>query len=233
MLSIVINNFFMGSKLEVCIDNLGGLEACIAGNADRIELCSLLIKDGLTPTIELMEQASIISIPIRVMIRPKPGNFIFSSFDLKKMLNDIDTVKSFGFEGIVIGSTLASRELDKDVLKALINRASGLRKTLHRAIDTIFNPVGAVETAINLGFDCILSSGGSKNAVDGLSTLKEMKKRASGRIEIMPGSGINPENAQSISSAGFNWLHSSCSSNLRNNSITDINKIKNIKNAID
>jgi len=65
----------MTSKLEVCIDSISGLEACVNGNADRIELCSSLKYGGLTPSDELMKYASKINIPARVMIRPKKGNF--------------------------------------------------------------------------------------------------------------------------------------------------------------
>ena len=223
----------MKTKLEVCIDNLAGLEACIKGNADRIELCSSLIHGGLTPTIDLMKQASDIEIPIRIMIRPKSGNFHYSSTDLKQMKNDIDMAHSFGFEGVVFGAILVNGSIDQTFLEKLVTHAFGLKKTLHRAIDTISDPVGAVNTAIKLGFDCILSSGGLETANEGLLVLKEMQSIALGKIDIMPGSGVNPENAQKIAkSSNFNWLHSSCSSLLENKPFTDANKIISIKNEI-
>jgi len=150
----------MKTKLEVCIDNLAGLEACIKGNADRIELCSSLIHGGLTPETDLMRSASNATIPVRVMVRPKSGNFHYSSRDLRQMKDDIDMARSFGFEGVVFGATLVNGSIDQTFLEKLITHSFGLRKTLHRAIDTISDPVGAVNIAINLGFDCILSSGG-------------------------------------------------------------------------
>ena len=114
-----------------------------------------------------------------------------------------------------------------------MEHASELKKTLHRAIDTISKPVSAVKIATDLGFDCILSSGGAKTAHDGLSVLKEMHTKALGKIEIMPGSGVNPENAQKIAmSSNFNWIHSSCSGTFENSSFTDSNKIISIKNEI-
>jgi len=223
----------METKLEVCIDNLAGLEACIKGNADRIELCSSLIHGGLTPETNLMRQASNVAIPVRMMIRPKSGNFHYSSTDLKQMKNDIDMARSFGFEGVVFGAILVNGSIDQTFLEKLVTHAFGLKKTLHRAIDAISDPVGAVNTAINLGFDCILSSGGFDKANEGLLVLKEMHSMALGKIEIMPGSGVNPENAQKIAkSSNFNWLHSSCSSLLENRPFTDANKIISIKNEI-
>ena len=223
----------MVTKLEVCIDNLAGLEACIEGNADRIELCSSLIQGGLTPTVELMKQASESKIPLRIMVRPKSGNFHYSSSDLDQMKKDIDMAHSFGFEGVVFGATLSNGCIDQAILEKLVEHASELKKTLHRAIDTISKPVSAVKIATDLGFDCILSSGGAKTAHDGLSVLKEMHTKALGKIEIMPGSGVNPENAQKIAmSSNFNWIHSSCSGTFENSSFTDSNKIISIKNEI-
>jgi len=221
----------MKTKLEVCIDNLAGLEACIKGNADRIELCSSLIHGGLTPETDLMRHASNSVIPVRVMVRPKSGNFYYSSQDLRQMKDDIDMARSFGFEGVVFGATLVNGEIDQTFLEKLVKHALGLKKTLHRAIDTVTDPVAAVDIASNLGFDCILSSGGFKTADEGLLVLKGMQRRALGKIEIMPGSGVNPTNAHKIAkSSNFNWLHSSCSSLLKNSPFTDANKIISIKN---
>ena len=223
----------MKTKLEVCIDNLAGLEACIKANSDRIELCSSLIHGGLTPETNLMRSASNVAIPVRMMIRPKSGNFHYSSTDLRQMKDDIDMARAFGFEGVVFGATLVNGSIDQTFLEKLVTYSFGLKKTLHRAIDTISDPVGAVNIAINLGFDCILSSGGFETANEGLLVLKEMHSIALGKIEIMPGSGINPENAQKIAkSSNFKWLHSSCSSELKNSSFTDANKIISIKNEI-
>jgi len=223
----------MKTKLEVCIDNLAGLDACIKGNADRIELCSSLIHGGLTPETDLMRHASNAAIPVRMMVRPKSGSFHYSSQDLRQMKDDIDMARAFGFEGVVFGATLVNGSIDKNFLEKLITHAIGLKKTLHRAIDTLSDPVGAVNIAINLGFDCILSSGGFDKANEGLLVLKEMHSIALGKIEIMPGSGVNPKNAQKIAkSSNYNWIHSSCSSLHENRSFTDANKIISIKNEI-
>ena len=223
----------MASKIEVCIDSISGLEACIKGKADRIELCSSLKYGGLTPSNELMKLASEVNIPCRVMIRPKKGNFVYSDEDLNQMFNDIDKARSYNLDGIVFGATLPNGELDEVFLKELISHSHGFKKTLHRAVDIISNTIEAVEIAINLGFDTILSSGGFQTAIEGIEVLKGMQKRAKGRIEIMPGSGINPQNiGEIISDCDFTWLHSSCSIHSQNVKTTDTQTIKDIKNAI-
>ena len=106
----------MRSKLEVCIDSISGLEACVKGKADRIELCSSLGLGGLTPSDELMELASKVNIPCRVMLRPKKGNFEYSSRDLQQMLRDIDKTRSYNLDGVVFGATLLNGELDQEFL---------------------------------------------------------------------------------------------------------------------
>ena len=223
----------MESKLEVCIDSCSGIEACIEGNADRIELCSSLQYGGLTPSEELLELASECGIVVRAMIRPKKGSFVYTSEDLKQMLSGIDKVRSYNIEGVVFGATLPNGELDLDFLEELVSHSIGLNKTLHRAVDTINKTIESVETGIKLGFDTILSSGGYETAIEGSSVLSEMHKRASGRIHIMPGSGINPLNAnQFINKCHFEWIHSSCSININKLSLTDAQIIKNLKNAI-
>ncbi len=223
----------MKSKLEVCIDSCVGIEACIEGNADRIELCSSLQYGGLTPSEELLELASECGIVSRAMIRPKKSSFVYTSEDLKQMLSDIDKVRSYNIEGVVFGATLLNGELDLDFLEKLVDHSIGLNKTLHRAVDAINETIESVETGIKLGFDTILSSGGRENAIEGLSVLSEMHKRASGRIHIMPGSGINPHNANHfINKYHFEWIHSSCSIKKNKLSLTDAQTIKSLKNAI-
>ena len=114
------------------------------------------------------------------------------------MLDDIDMVRSFRIQGIVFGATLSKGGLDEDFLEQLISHAFGLKKTLHRAVDTLNQTIDSVEIGIKLGFDTILSSGGQKTALEGLPVLSEMQSRAAGKITIMPGSGINPISARQI-----------------------------------
>ena len=223
----------MKTNLEICIDSCNGVEACVEGGADRIELCSSLHHGGLTPSYEVLKLASGSGLPLRAMIRPRKGGFVYSSEDLKKMLDDIDMVRSFKIEGIVFGATLSKGGLDQDFLEQLISHAFGLEKTLHRAVDTLHQTIDSVEIGIKLGFDTILSSGGQKTALEGLSVLSEMQTRAAGKIRIMPGSGVNPISAKLIlNECHFDWIHSSCSIQKNDKKMTDLQSIKNLKNAL-
>ncbi len=197
--------------IEICVDDADGLQAAVAGGADRIELCSVLELGGLTPSPGLLALASRAPVPVRVMIRPRPGDFVFSEADIKTMLADIAAVREAGLEGVVLGASLGDGRLDLDVLKTLRSAASGLRATLHRAIDLVPDMSEAVEQAIELGFDTILTSGRARTAVEGIEDIALAHRLAAGRITIMAGSGVNGDTApQVLSRIRLDALHGAC-----------------------
>jgi copper homeostasis protein len=167
------------------------------------------------------------------MIRPRKGDFVYSSEELKKMQSDIDMVRSFNIDGVVFGAILPNGSLDEDLLEELISYSVGFKKTLHRAVDTMPKTKDSVQIGIQLGFDTILSSGGKNTALEGLSVLSEMHKLASGKINIMPGSGVNSKSVKQIlKNYHFDWIHSSCSIEKNGHKLTDMQLIKSLKNAI-
>jgi copper homeostasis protein len=198
--------------LEVCVDTPTGLAAAVAGGADRIELCAALSLHGLTPAPGLMAQAARANCPVYAMIRSRQGDFVYGAEDFDAMRADIDAVRDFGLAGVVIGANRPSGELDAEMLAALIDHASGLGVTLHRAFDLVPDFAAALETAITLGFERILTSGGERSAPAGAATLAALVTRAAGRISIMAGSGLNADNVASlIARTGVREVHGSCS----------------------
>ncbi|MBB5573115.1 MULTISPECIES: copper homeostasis protein CutC [Rhizobium] len=198
--------------LEVCVEDIAGLNAAIAGGADRIELCSALAVGGLTPSAGLMQAAARAPIPAYAMIRPRAGSFVYSADELDVMKNDIDAAHHAGLPGVVLGASLPDGRLDSDTLRALVAHAGSLGKTLHRAFDLVSDIEEAVELAISLGFERILTSGREKTAAEGVAALEQAIAVAAGRIAIMPGSGVN------IGTVGKLWprlaineIHASCS----------------------
>ncbi|EJN03984.1 copper homeostasis protein CutC [Phyllobacterium sp. YR531] len=201
--------------LEVCVDNPEGLAAAIQGGADRVELCSALDLGGLTPTPGLIGQAKASPIPIYAMIRPRPGNFVFSETDIDAMLREIDTIRSNGLTGAVFGANLANGALDYKTLGRLIRQCDGLKVTLHRAFDLVPDIAEAINIAIELGFERILTSGRALTSVEGIDDLKLIFELAEGKIKIMPGSGVNISNAgMLLDCIPFSEIHSSCSVSL-------------------
>ncbi len=198
--------------LEVCVDTLAGLETAVEGGADRIELCAALDVGGLTPSAGFMRAAGSCGVPVQVLIRPRTGTFCYSPAEIDLIRRDIDTVRACGLAGVVIGASTEDGRLDTDALRALMNQASGLDTTLHRAFDLAADQAEALEAAVCLGFHRILTSGGAVKAADGLERLAGLVDQAAGRISIMPGSGVTaPLVPTFLDRIAIREIHASCS----------------------
>lgn len=201
----------MTIRIEICTDDVAGIHAAAEGGANRVELCSALDLGGLTPSPGLIAAAARASLPVRAMIRPRAGDFRFTEAEIEAMLADIAAVRAASLSGVVLGASTADDKLDLAVLGRLVAAAGDLGKTLHRVVDTLHDPLTAVDQAIDLGFDCILTSGGALRAEGGTDVIAAMVARAAGRIDIMAGSGVKAANAAAIlKTTGADWLHSSC-----------------------
>ena len=181
--------------LEICVDSAAGLAAALAGGADRIELCAALALGGLTPPGSLMHAAARAPIPVHAMIRPRAGDFVFSEAEVTLMLADIADAHAAGLAGVVLGASRPDDRLDEAVLRRLHDHATGLglATTLHRAFDLAPDLTAALESAIDIGFTRVLTSGGAATAPAGLDRLAALHQAARGRIALMPGSGIRPD----------------------------------------
>lgn len=198
-------------KLEVCVADPRSLAAAIAGGADRIELCSALELGGLTPLPGMMALASGAPMPVYAMVRPRSGDFIFDGRDVDAMLGDIDAIRAAGLAGVVIGASQADGTLDLRVLRRLVAHAQGLGSTLHRAIDLVPDFAEAIEAAVSLGVERVLTSGGAPTAIGGLGNIAIAHGAARGRVDIMAGSGLRPDNVDGLIASGLvDEVHSSC-----------------------
>ena len=197
--------------LEICVDDADGLAAAIEGGADRVELCSVLELGGLTPMPGLMGLAAQVPVPVRAMIRPRGGDFVFGPRDLDAMLGDIEAARQAGLEGVVLGASLPDGRLDMAMLERLVDEAGEMPKTLHRAFDLVPDLGEAIEQAVALGFDTILTSGRARTAPEGIADLALAHQLADGRVTIMAGSGVTAETAPAIlAAAPLAALHGAC-----------------------
>lgn len=199
----------MSIELEVCIDNLESLSLAIEGGATRIELCSSLALGGLTPSYGLMRQAAkMSSVPVYAMIRPRQGDFLFNDLDVECMLEDVRAAKQAGLNGIVIGVLTPDGDVDISVCEKLIAEAGELGVTFHRAIDQSNDAIAALDAIIKLGCERVLTSGLAASAFQGKDKLKEMVNHCQGRLAIMAGAGVTPENAvEIVMHTGVKQLH--------------------------
>ncbi|MBQ6989931.1 MAG: copper homeostasis protein CutC [Clostridia bacterium] len=184
----------MKKVLEVCVDSLASARAAIAGGADRLELCSALSVGGLTPYTQLLRQIrSESSVPIRCLIRPRGGDFLYTAEELDMLRRQIEELRTAGADGFVIGCLTPDGELDKRAMAPLVTACGDSGITLHRCIDVSADPEQTYRDAMALGLDTVLTSGGASSALKGADTigsLLALRDRLNGP-EVLIGAGVN------------------------------------------
>ena len=179
-------------KIEICANSVLSCIEAQAGGADRVELCAGIPEGGTTPSAGMIRSArESIKIGLNVIIRPRGGDFLYSSDEVREMLYDISLAKDYGADGLVFGALTPGGDIDMDVMKSLMQAAGDTPVTFHRAFDHSRNPFEAMERIIGLGCARILTSGQKASLVG----------KAAGRIIIMPGCGVNERNIAEIASA--------------------------------
>lgn len=207
MNEVIIN----GYQLEICSNSIFSAKQAQLGGASRVELCQNLENGGTTPSygqIKLTRQA--LKIGVHVLIRPRSGDFLYTEDEFNEMLEDIRYCKVSGCDGVVIGILNTDGTVDKERMQILVDEAKPMCVVFHRAFDRCSDPKTALEDIIELGCDRILTSGLQNTALQGKELLKELIEQAKGRIEIMPGSGVDASNVKDILTyTGARSIHSS------------------------
>ncbi|MDR6840743.1 copper homeostasis protein CutC [Pseudoxanthomonas sacheonensis] len=197
--------------LEIAANSLASALAAQEGGASRIELCTALELGGLTPSpaqIALVRER--LSIPVHVLVRPRAGDFAYGDEEHATMLSDIAHCAAAGCDGVVVGALTVDGDVDVTRCRELVAAADGVDLTFHRAIDVCRDPMAALEAVIGLGFRRVLSSGGAASAIEGSANLRRLIEQAAGRIEIMPGAGIDADNIATLMAAtGAREFHAS------------------------
>lgn len=162
--------------LEVCVDSVESALAAKAGGATRLELCANLIIGGTTPGYTLFRQVQQETrLPIRVLIRPRFGDFLYTAYEYQQMCADIRFFANAGADGVVIGSLQADGGLNEAQMHGMIDATDGrCGITLHRAFDVCADPIACYEKAAELGIDTILSSGQEGDALAGSELLRKL-----------------------------------------------------------
>lgn len=180
--------------LEICVDSLASARAAIRGGADRLELCSALVAGGLTPYVHLLEQIRRESdIPIRCLMRPRPGDFLYTPEEIELMAAQIPVLKAAGADGFVIGCLTHQGVVDTAAMKPLVDAAYGSGLTLHRCFDVCLSYADAILACNDLGIDTILTSGGAASCLKGMDDLGEILELRDifNGPEILVGAGVN------------------------------------------
>lgn len=197
--------------LEICANSIESAIAAAQGGADRIELCTNLSEGGTTPSFGQIKWClENLSLAVWPLIRPRGGDFVYSRAEFDEMLLDVANCKKMGCHGVVTGILHGDRTVDQERCQQLIAAAYPMPVTFHRAFDRCASQTEALAVVISLGFVRILTSGGKADAHQGANDIANLIKQANGRIEIMPGAGLNATNILEVAQiTGATSFHTS------------------------
>ncbi|EGP65225.1 copper homeostasis protein CutC [Streptococcus mitis] len=201
---------------EFCAENVTLLEKAMQAGARRIELCDNLAVGGTTPsygvTKAAVELAADYDTTIMTMIRPRGGDFVYNDMEIAIMLEDICLTAQAGSQGVVFGALTAEKKLDKANLEKLIAASKGMEIVFHMAFDELSDEdqLEAIDWLSQAGVTRILTRAGvSGDSLDKrFAHYHRILKHAKGKIEILPGGGIDLDNRQTfIDQLGVTQLH--------------------------
>lgn len=199
-------------EIEICCGSIQSAANAKAGGAVRIELCQGLVEGGTTPSPATIRYAvQELGLRVFVLVRPRGGNFCYNELEIKTMEEDVRFCKEAGAAGIVVGFLHSDGSIDTELTRKFVELASPLPVTFHRAFDECADPMAALEQIIGCGCKRILTSGCQPTAMEGADMLQRLVKQADGRITILAGSGITPDNAAALKEkTGVPEIHGSC-----------------------
>lgn len=183
--------------LEVCCGSAEDAIAAFHGGAGRVELNSDLFHGGLTPTLGALRTVKRHAPGLRVMcmVRPREGGFCYTEVEYETMLEDARIFVENGADGIVFGFLKEDGTVDAARCREMLGVIGGKEAVFHRAIDVTPDVMAALDALIELGVTRVLTSGQKPTVPEGAQTIRAMIAHAAGRIQILPGGGITPENA--------------------------------------
>lgn len=201
--------------LEVCVDSLASARAAKQGGADRLEFCSALAVGGLTPYADLLRQIKAeLDLPVRCLMRPRAGDFLYTRDELELLCRQIETLRSAGADGFVIGALTPEGALDLPAMRTLLDACGGAPVTLHRCIDVSRDLCATYRAAAALGIDTVLTSGGAgscRKGISQLAALLRLRDELDGP-EVLIGAGVNAAVIDELRAAlpGALAFHASC-----------------------
>lgn len=195
--------------IEAAVETADEARFALAQGATRLEVCDFSVEGGRTPLlIRVREIRNTIPAPIHVMIRPRGGDFVYAEPEIRLMEQQIDEVRTAGAAGVVVGTLLRDRRIDRIAAARLLRRARPMEAVFHRAIDVTPDPLDTLEALLTLSFDRVLTSGGAATALDGAETIRRMVQLAGNSLAVMAGGSVRGRNVrQLVEMTGVREVH--------------------------
>lgn len=199
-------------EIEICCGSIQSAANAKAAGATRIELCQNLNEGGTTPSYATIKQCvEDLHLDVFVLVRPRPGNFVYNDVEIQNMLEDVRICKELGVAGVVVGFLHPDGSIDTELTRLFVETAAPVPVTFHRAFDRCKDWRKSLEEVITCGCKRILTSGCQPTAMEGKETLKELVRLAGDRITILVGSGVRPDNARAlVEFTHAKEIHGSC-----------------------
>jgi copper homeostasis protein len=179
-------------KLEICCFTVESALKAEQHGADRVELCDNYPEGGTTASIGAVQLAvHTLEIPVNVIVRPRGGDFLYSSVEYNIIKEDVRKFKDIGANGVVIGFLKSKGAIDLERTKEIVKLAQPMEVTFHRAFDMCRDPLAALKQLKGAGIKRILTSGAQNTVTEGIELLSELVDKAGENISIMPGCGVN------------------------------------------
>jgi copper homeostasis protein len=219
---------------ELCAESVEAARAGEFGGADRIELCSQLSMGGVTPPLSLINSATrTLSIPVHILIRPRPGDFVFSSEEFELMKDQIEQARQAGAGGVAVGVLLPDGSVDVERSRELVHLSRPLSVTFHRAFDETVDLNEALEAVIDTGADCLLTSGGAEDVLAGADSIARLRTQAGTRVDIMAAGGLHLANLlEVVRRTGVTHVHGSLTRRHLNGANIDSQSLRNGHSAV-
>lgn len=211
--------------VELAVQSVAGVRVAAEVGAARVELCvALSPTGGLTPSIGLIEAVVAAAAQLTVtdplsdvrtprplevhpLIRSRAGGFVYDEDEIAVQLRDVGAAVAAGASGVVVGALTRDQLVDRSAVAALVAAADGREVTFHRAIDTLGDPLSAIDALVELGVSRLLTSGGAERSIDGVDRLRAMVIHADGRLQIMAGGGVRAGDVAALAETGVDAIH--------------------------
>lgn len=200
------------NQIEICCGSIQSAANAKAGGAVRVELCQGLVEGGTTPSPATIDYAvKELGLQVFVLVRPRGGDFCYNELEIRTMEEDVAYCKKAGAAGIVVGFLHPDGSIDTALTRRFVELSAPLPVTFHRAFDECKEPLKALEQIIDCGCKRILTSGCQPTAMEGADMLQQLVKQSDGRITILAGSGVTPDNVVTLrEKTGVSEIHGSC-----------------------
>eukprot|EP01039_Chlorochromonas_danica_P000267 gene267-286_t len=193
-----------GPYVEICVSDYHSAKQAFHGGAHSLELCSNRSEGGTTPSFGLIEQCAFLvrgtEVELHVLIRPRPGDFIYSDEEFDLIQRDVIAAKVAGADGIVCGMLTTQGKVDIERMRVIRKLSQGMMLTFHRAFDLCADWQAAIDDILLINCDRLLTSGQETSALLAAQNgkLGDIVKKCKGLLEVVAAAGISEETVSEV-----------------------------------